>query len=646
MTYSSRTRQFLAQNVRKLALLSSVVVALLVMTLPLLSEAPEESLLGPTGNVIQTAQVEKAPFRQTIDTRGEIDSQEKSTLASEVDERTTILWLIPAGDEVAEPLLSPVDGVVKTVRHTSEKSSVIVVEDRDGEAHRFTYQKQNPSSEVVVTPGEEIRRREILAGDVVCRLDPTELEKDEQKYEIRVNDFYAQYQKAIKDVEIRQTINESNNSQAELNAHLAELDLKKYQEGTYPQQVEQLEGNLQSSKEDLTRAEESLEFTERLASKGYKTIDDVEKERLKVLKLENTVANQERSQQVMEDFTHERKLLELTERAEHLKRHAKRVRLAGEASMAQLRAFLASRERVYNIYLRRLNWIRDQIKACTLVAPQAGEVVYANNSSSRSPEMIEEGSVVRERQKIIHLPNLAKMQVEARIHESMIAQIREGLPATVLIDSLPNEIFPCRLSELSALPVPGRRPNYDQKEYIAKFHIDIPDHLSEELRPGMSAQVEVLVDEIDEPVTQVPVDAVVQTGHKYFVWVPFGESFLRKEITVVHSNDESFVIRDGVSAGDDVILKPFNHFPDEIASLREQYRNEPVADENWRVEELAKEDDIPQSEEEFFAMIGYLPEAETVQEDPSEEVSAKNSDDVHSEARVTSTTSVQSSEGD
>lgn len=642
MTDTSRVRTFLAHNVRKMALLCSVMIALLVMTWPLLSDAPVESLVGPTGNVINTAKIEKAPFQSTVSARGEVDSQEKSTLISEVDDNTTILWLVPAGTQVSEPLRSTVDGVVKTVRQTNDNSSVIVVEDQQGRRHSYKYSKSHSFSEVVVTPGETVRKKEILAGDVVCRLDPTELEESEQKYEIRVNDYYALYQKAIKDVEIRKTINESSNSKAQLNARLAELDLKKYRDGTYPQKVEQLEGNLQSSKEDLARAQESLEFTERLASKGYKTIDDVEKERLRVLQLSNTVADQERSQDVLQSFTHERTLLELTEKAEHLKRHAKRVHLAGEASMAQYRVIRASRERVYTIYNRRLNWIRDQIKACTLVAPQAGQVVYANSGSSRNPQLLEEGSVVRERQKIIHLPNLEKMQVEARIHESMIAQIQEGLPATVIIDSLPHELFQCELSELSDLPVPGRYPNYDQKDYIAKFHIEIPDHLADQLRPGMSAHVEVLVDQIDEPVTQVPVDAVVQTGHKYFVWVPFGESCLRKEISVIHSNDEKFVIRDGLLAGDEVILEPYNHFPQEIAALREQYPDEPVAEEQWREAELAQDDGLPKSEEEFFAMIGYLPEVEKAPQSEAEEEEEPQT----VQATVQTTSTSLSSEGE
>lgn len=613
MTNLPRTPLSLLKTPRGLLALLGVCVTSLIVTYPLLSDSVLKLATDEEGNAIETGVVREAPFEHAILAKGEVDSHKKSTLISEVDDSTRILWLAPAGEDVAAPLCSPVNGIVKTIRHPNRKLSVIVVESEEGDRQTYQFHKQTQLSAVVVTPGERVRKKQILAGDVVCRLDSSELEKSEQKYEIRVNDYRALFDKAVKDVEIRQVLNESNNSQAELKAQLAELDLQKYLKGSYPQQIEKLEGEIQSSREDLTRAREAYEFSERMAFKGYKDLDEVEKARLKVMKLEFAVKNQEKSREVLQDFSHERTLLQLRETALHLKRHAKRVKLAGEASMAQYRVLRASRERVYNIYKQRLDWIREQIKACTLVAPQAGKVVIATSGSSRSPTVLEEGLSVRERQKILYLPDLSDMKVEARIHESMISHVREGLEAKVVIDSLPQDVLECKLTSLSTLPVPGRYPNYDQRDYIAEFRIEIPDHLEGELRPGMMAEVEILANKIEEPVIQVPMNAVIQTGSKYFAWIPFGESVLRREITVSLSNDESFVVRDGLLEGEQVVLNPHVHFPIEVAGLRNQHPDPIQANPNWKSEERVEEETLPQSEEEFFEMIGYLEKEEVTE---------------------------------
>lgn len=610
MTHTTHTpRKFSSTTIISSACF--VLVGLGIWSVPLFSESGSPLFFanGDDSVVMQTEVVVEAPFDHAITAKGIVNSQRFANLESEVDGYATVLWLIPPGAEVYEPLRSQVDGVVKSVQHPSPEQSVIVVTTKDGERHRYLFERKQDVSEVVVTPGDKVRRRDILAGDIVCRLDASELELKEKNYEIRVNDYLANFEKSKQDVEIRRALNESKNSRAKLNAELAQLDLEQYLEGTYPQQIEKLQGQIQQSREDLKRAEESYQFTQRVATKGYKSEDEVEKSRLKVLKLQHSVNDQQKSLDVLEDFNHHRDLLELSEKAENLKREEKRIRLMGEAAMAQYRMILASRERVYNIYKERLNNIRKQVAACTIVAPQAGQVIYATEGR-RTPEPTAVGQKVRERQDLIHLPDLSDMKVDARIHESLISHIHEGLPALITVDSLPGEVFESRISELSAVPMPGRWPNYDRKEYHATLEIDIPEKLSRQLRPGMTANVEILVEQINEPVIQVPMQSIIHAGTRHFLWVATASGPQQREIEVGHSNDETFIVIDGVQPGEQVVVKPLDHFSEEIAELRERYAEE--LQPTWQPQEIAQteEEEIPQSEEEFLTMIGFYADRE------------------------------------
>ena len=62
-------------------------------------------------------------------------------------------------------------------------------------------------------------------------------------------------------------------------------------------------------------------------------------------------------------------------------------------------------------------------------------VAYAIESRRRGTSVIEEGAFVRERQRILTIPDLSRMQVETAVHESVLDQVRKGLNAAVRVDA-------------------------------------------------------------------------------------------------------------------------------------------------------------------------------------------------------------------
>ena len=107
-----------------------------------------------------------------------------------------------------------------------------------------------------------------------------------------------------------------------------------------------------------------------------------------------------------------------------------------ETAKAHLKAQQSSNE----LECKKLALIEDQIEKCIIRAPCDGQVVYANvtNSWGDKPVVIEAGATVRERQVIIKLPDRNQIQVKARINESKIALVTQGMPATIRLDALPD----------------------------------------------------------------------------------------------------------------------------------------------------------------------------------------------------------------
>ena len=164
---------------------------------------------------------------------------------------------------------------------------------------------------------------------------------------------------------------------------------------------------------------------------------------------------------------------------------------------------------------------------------------------------------MRERQALIDLPDIADMQVNTRIHESRIAMIEDGLPALIHVDAHPGEAYHGVVSQVALVPLSGTWPNPDRKEYAATVKITDEVAQADALRPGMTAEVEIIADR-REDVLQAPVQSCVERGGRYFAWVVEEDDAepQRHEIAVGVSNETAIEVMDGLEEGDEVILNP------------------------------------------------------------------------------------------
>src|SRR6185437_9264746 len=97
-------------------------------------------------------------------------------------------------------------------------------------------------------------------------------------------------------------------------------------------------------------------------------------------------------------------------------------------------------------------------------------------------------------------------RVNTKVHESMIDRITPGLPARIRVDAFADEVLTGSVQDVAPLPDPNSFFSSDIKVYTT--HVTIEKGLPG-LRPGMTAQVEILVTELDN-VLSVPVQAVLE----------------------------------------------------------------------------------------------------------------------------------------
>ena len=454
----------------------------------------------------------------TVTERGSIDSLKNATLTSKVEGTTSIIFIVPEGSHVKE-------------------------------------------------------------GDLVCELDASALIDKETQQRIKVTQADAALRQADEEVQIQTAQNQSDISAAELAFDLAEIDLKKFELGDYKQQRLELEAAVDVSDENLSRAKEYLNYLERLVKKGYKMQSDLDAERIAFSKSENDKEVAEMKLLVLMEYTHERTMKELTANVKEFGLQIDRAKSKAAAALAQKKADLKAKTLTFEVESNLLKRLQLQIAECKIYAPQPGQVVYVNSRDGRGSDqvLVEEGAIVRERQQIINLPDLESMKVNARIHESRIALVHEGLQAEIKVDAAPTETFHGEVDNVSSVPSSINRYNPDLKEYEAVVRLTDDAKKVSQLRPGLNATLEILVSE-RENVLQIPVQSLISVLDQRFVYVLGPGGPVMREIEIGETNERTVEILSGLTEGERVVMNPRTQFGKQIGELEVKLNKEKAAE--------------------------------------------------------------------
>lgn len=337
----------------------------------------------------------------------------------------------------------------------------------------------------------------------------------------------------------------------------ANLDL--LGEGEAKQKLRKFAADQQVAEMELNQAMKNLEATRRLYEKGYVTKVELAKDELALenARLKVMSAQTARDLYVKYDFT--RQAEDYLSRYVEAVRDVVRARRAAVSKQAQYQARLRSAQGRFNIESRNRKDLYDQLASCTIVAERPGLVVYGTgreDSFHWGQEPIREGASVRDRQTIITIPDMTKMAVRVKIHESYIKKIQKGQKARITVDAYPDTVLEGEVIKVSVLPDSGNRYlSPDLKLYPTI--VDIKG-THEWLKPGMTAKVEIFVAHLPD-VVYVPLQAVSPWENRHVCYVVQGNGKPeRRFVEIGESNDEFVEIRSGLKEGERVLLRPLS----------------------------------------------------------------------------------------
>ncbi len=360
----------------------------------------------------------------------------------------------------------------------------------------------------------------VKKGDKVCELDSATLKDNLKNQQITTQQATASFE------------------QAKLTREVAEVAVTEYEQGTFKQTKETIQGDIAMAKAELKRAEDRYEWTSKMRDKGYVSEAQKTSDKFNLDKAKFTLEQSQTSMSVLLKYTRDKTLKEL--RAEVEK--AKSDELAKKATLELEKDKEAKLEK--------------QIKNCVLIAPGDGLVVYANDPGrfgGGNQVQIEEGATVRERQKIFSLPDITQMRANTKVHESMVNRIGKGKRAKIRVDAFAAQELDGTVQSVSPLPDANTFFGSDIKVYTTQVTIE---NGPSGLRPGMSAMVQILVEQKPD-VLSIPATAILEFKGKDYIYVKKPENgFERREVTLGISDDKVVEIKKGLNEGEQVVLSP------------------------------------------------------------------------------------------
>ncbi|MBQ6009624.1 MAG: HlyD family efflux transporter periplasmic adaptor subunit [Kiritimatiellae bacterium] len=443
-----------------------------------------------------TFTVAEGPLTIGITSSGSIQSRDKITLRSELEGNNTIIWVIDEGVNVkAGDLLLEFDSAALVTKRNDQEITAATTE-----------------------------------GNLII---------SEEKLEVTKGDCDA------------------NLLEREVALMLAKMSFEKYEKGDYPQQKRDYEASIALADEEVKRAAEKYEWSQRLAKEGFLTGTELQADELALRRKEIDLEMAQTKMNVLTNYT------VLQQRATHesdvrkATRALARTKWQNKSILRQVETEIVQRTRERDRATNRLAELDFQISKSKIFAPTNGVILYASTVQIARRRWwtrpLAVGETAVQRQELIYIPLDTGMIVELMVPEASLNKLELGMAANVKVDAFPDRVFHGKLAKIGILPDgQSAQLNPDLKMYKCELECDFSDVV---IRPGMSCDVE-LVKHSYEKVLYCPMQCVTRIDGVPHVYVQENGQWTPRKVEVGLDNNRMIHIVSGVSLGDVVMLAP------------------------------------------------------------------------------------------
>jgi len=417
--------------------------------------------------------------------------------------------------------------------------------------------QSNQAKIVVITP----EGRLVNKGDLLILFDSAPFEEEIRKNQALLAQANADLEKARQDFKLQLIENQEEQASARQKQERSQLELKDVQEGKGRLKEEEAAAAVANAERELQKARTALEDLKPLLAEGFITRQELERAEQAVARAEEERALAKRRRDSLVNFGRPLEVAQARADALMTKETARQLQAAAAFKVEQRKAAISAAESRIQEAASRLALAQQQLARTEVRADVPGIVVYREvffGSEQRKPQV---GDQVWANQPLIILPDISKMVVETKVRETDIHKVERNQKVSVRVQAYPD------LALSGQVTLVGTLAQEEKERRGAKF-FGVTVQLNESdarLRPGMSARVEIQVEERPRALF-VPLEAVFEKDGRpaCYLWQRGG--FVPRPVVLGPSNRDFVVIEKGLQKGDRVALRDPGAPPSDFGS--------------------------------------------------------------------------------
>ena len=393
----------------------------------------------------------------------------------------------------------------------------------------------------------------VKEGDVLCELDKTDLEKEIATLENRVIQLQGDVTAADAELAIQLSQNEADIADAALKLRFAKVELERFEKGEFVQESKRREVKVEESTSSLEQAKRKYAQMPALLAEGFVTASQVEEERIRELKANSELELAILDQSTYLTYTAPKELAQRQADVRNATLEVDRAAQRANAREAQRRSGVERQKSEMTNVQNTLSERTEVLGNMTLRAPNSGIVIYGDARKPWDDREIKVGEFVYSGQAFLTIPDLSAMQVVVAIHEADISRVKEGQKVFVTVETVRGRAIQGEVVKVARVAAQSGRRWSDR---VKRFSVEIAisdDITGLDLKPGLTAQVEILVDELKD-VLALPTQCVFAENGKFFVFQRSAAGAERVEVEIEDGNTSHVVVTSGLEAGARIML--------------------------------------------------------------------------------------------
>ncbi len=399
--------------------------------------------------------------------------------------------------------------------------------------------------------------RVVAEGDELCKFDTTELQQQIDQSQLEITKAEADLSTAKTELEIQGKENESNIKKANIARDSAEKLQEKYNKGERPQEVRRIEIAIKEAETTFKKAERNFTESKTFYQKKYISLSQLEQDEQEYDRAKIALERAQKEKELFEEYTLPMTVRDKQTALEDSTLGLETASKRAESTLRQKQVNVEQQQKRLDKLNEQLKKSQEEMEKMILKAPCPGIVIYGDPRYTWEDftNNMKVGGEIWGGNTLFTIPDLRIMQVKLQIHEADINKIKLEMPTRVTMDTYAGLTMTGKITKIAAIANGAGNP-WESSSEVKKFDVEVtlesrPDV---ELKPGISAKAEVLID-TRKGAVYVPLQCVFLESGKQWCYALDAEKKPQKaEVKPGLSNDSYLEILEGLTEGQQVLL--------------------------------------------------------------------------------------------